>query len=73
MPGCQALVFMWSMRDKKLTPAGRYREGQLVTLRIEGWEGKPAELHRINRSRFNEDEIEDILEAPYCWGEETSQ
>ena len=73
MPGRQALVFMWSMRDKKLTPAGRYRQGQSVTLRIDRWEGKPAELHRIKRSRFNEDEIEDILEAPYCWGEEISQ
>jgi len=72
MPGRQALVFMWSMRDKRLTPAGRYREGQSVTLRIEDWASQPARLHRINRSRFSEDEIEDILEAPYCWGQETS-
>ena len=74
MPGREALVFMWSMRNKKLTPAGRYREGRSVTLRLQAWQGEPERLHgRLNRSEFDDDEIEGILSAPLCWGEELSQ
>lgn len=71
IPGREALVFMWSMRSKVLTPAGRYRQGQSVRLRIRAWEGVPERLHgRVNRSEFDDDEIADILGAPLCWGEE---
>ena len=69
MPGREAMVFMWSMRNKKLTPAGRYREGRSVTLRLEDWDGKPRELNRIKRNELDNDEVAGSL----CWGEEISQ
>ena len=71
--GREALVFMWSMRDKTLTAAARYREGQSVTVRIAPWQGKASEQYgRINRSEFDDDEIDDPLNTPLWWGKEVS-
>jgi len=73
IPGREALVFMWSMRDKTLTAAARYREGQSVTLRIGPWQGKASEQYgRINRSEVDDDEINDPLNVPLWWGQEVS-
>jgi len=73
MADSEALVFMWSMRDKTLTRAARYREGQAVTVRVEAWTDGAETLHgRINRSEFSEDEIEDVWDKPVCWGQEVS-
>lgn len=69
----EALVFVWSMRDKTLTLAARYREGQTVTLRIEAWvDGAETKYGRINRSEFSDDEIEDVWGKPVCWGREVA-
>jgi len=69
----EALVYIWSMRDKKLTAAAHYREGQIVTLRIEAWQdGAETKYGRINRSEFGDDEIEDVWDKPVCWGQEVS-
>lgn len=61
-----AFVYLWSMRDRVLTPAAGYRPGDEVTLRLLPW-SDVAELHGgINRSELAGDEL--YLQEP-CWGE----
>ncbi len=65
--GREAVVYVWSMREKVLTAAARYREGQRVRLRIRPWADVADEHGRINRSELDSEEL--LGEEP-CWGEE---
>jgi len=67
LPGAEVLVYMWSMRDGRWTPAAHYREGQRVRLRLRAWSEVAERLESINRSEIDDDDL--ALELP-CWGEE---
>lgn len=64
--GEQAVVFAWSMRDNKPTPAARYRQGETVTLQVRAWADVAAQYEAINRSELDDDEL--MLAVP-IWGE----
>ncbi|NQT20601.1 MAG: hypothetical protein HQ592_12915, partial [Planctomycetes bacterium] len=65
--GGQAVVYMWSMRDNKWTPAARYRDGKRLTLRLKSWYDVSDKLDAIKRSELADDELK--WQDP-CWGEE---
>lgn len=64
--GKDAVVFVWSMRDNKPTPAAGWRPGDKVTLRLRPWADVTAKYDAINRSELDDDAL--LLAEP-CWGE----
>ena len=66
IPGAQAMVYTWSMRDNVWTPAARYRPGTRLTLKIRPWSDVAEKLDRINRAELDDEELQ--LEEP-CWSE----
>ena len=64
--GKEAVVFVWSMRDNKPTPAAGWRPGDAVTLRLRPWAEVAAKYDAINRSELDDDAL--LLAEP-CWGE----
>jgi alginate O-acetyltransferase complex protein AlgJ len=67
IPGGQAVVYLWSMRDNVWTPAARYRPDQKVTLKVRPWSDVSDSLGAINRSELDDEALS--MEDP-CWGEE---
>ncbi|MFI5166001.1 MAG: hypothetical protein ACHQQS_05220 [Thermoanaerobaculales bacterium] len=65
----EALVFMWAMRDRALTPAAHFRVGQSVTLRLRPWAEVAEQVGYASRGELLEGGL--MLEEP-CWGEETA-
>ena len=63
--GEQAVVFAWSMRDNKPTPAARYRQGETVTLQVRAWADVAAQYEAINRSELDDE----LMLAVPIWGE----
>ncbi len=63
----EALVYIWSMRDNRQTPAARYRPGQRITVKLIPWAEVARDLERVNRSELD---AEALLFAEPCWGEE---
>ena len=63
----EALVFMWAMRARELTPAARLRVGDRVTLRLRPWADVEAEVSYASRGELLEGDL--MLQEP-CWGEE---
>lgn len=66
VPGGEALVYAWSMRDNVWEPAARLRAGQSIRLRVKNWEDVAVEYEAINRTELDDDRL--MLESP-CWGE----
>jgi len=64
--GSEALVFLWSMRDNRQTPAAGWRPGDNVTLRLRPWADLDGKYEAINRSELEEEEL---LFAEPAWGE----
>lgn len=66
VPGGEAVVYLWSMRDNVWTPAARYRPGQRIQLKLRAWAEVSEKLERINRNELKDESLQ--LEEP-CWGE----
>jgi len=62
----ESLVYVESMRDNVLTPAGRFRPGDRVTLHLRPWADVSDKYEKINRSEIDDPAVQ--LEEP-CWGE----
>jgi len=60
------LVYVWGMRNNKLTPAAYLRPGQTVTLALRPWEAVEERYDGYNRREFDND---DLLVLPTFWGE----
>ena len=67
MQGAQAMVYVWSMRNNKWTPAARYRPGAKLKLRLRAWAEVSEKYDAINRAELDDAALQ--LEEP-CWGEE---
>jgi alginate O-acetyltransferase complex protein AlgJ len=65
-----AVVFAWSMRDGKATPAARYRPGDKIRLRLQPWSDVDAKYESINRSGLDDD---DLLLAEPAWAGDPPQ
>jgi hypothetical protein len=64
-----AVVYVWSMRDREFTPEARLRAGDRVTFRVQPWDKVSSTLGRINRSELDDP---DLLLRPAWWGEAAS-
>ena len=64
--GKDAVVFVWSMRNNKPTPAAGWRPGDKVSLELRPWAEVAAKYDAINRSELDDDTL--LLAEP-CWGE----
>jgi alginate O-acetyltransferase complex protein AlgJ len=64
-----AVVFIWSMRDQKLTEAARWRAGDRVTLTLQPWADVEQKYGTINRRELQDDAL---LMADPCWGEQAT-
>jgi alginate O-acetyltransferase complex protein AlgJ len=67
IPGGEALVYVWSMRNNTLTAAARYGADQKITLRLRPWSDVSGKLESINRRDLDDEQLN--LQEP-CWGEE---
>ena len=65
--GTQAVVFMWDMRDSKLTPAAKHREGDKLVLNLHAWADVSGKYGGINQSLPDND---DLMSQEPNWGEE---
>lgn len=65
-----AVVYVWDMRDRKLTPEARLRPGDRVTLRMRSWDEVSDTLGRINRSELDDPDL--MLRLPW-WGERVKE
>jgi alginate O-acetyltransferase complex protein AlgJ len=66
MAGKEAVVFVWSMQNNKLTPAARYRPGDVVELRLRRWADVSAQYEAVNRNELDD---QAFLFAEPNWGE----
>lgn len=66
LAGDQAVVYVWSMRDNRWTPAAGLSAGDRVTLRLKSWNAVADELGAVNRSELGDVDLQ--LQEP-CWGE----
>jgi len=53
----QTLVYMWSMRDSRLTSSARCRPGDKLTLRLRPWSEVKAKYDAVNRSELDDEEL----------------
>lgn len=68
MINAQAMVYLMSMRDQKLTSAASLRTGQLIHINLNNWSSVEDEYGGFNRSELDDPDIS--LQDP-CWGELT--
>lgn len=66
VPGGEAVVYLYGMRDRAWTDAGRLRVGQRVTVRLTNWADVAGKLVRVARSELDDPEL---LAAETAWGE----
>ena len=60
------LVYMWGLRNNKLTPAASYRAGQSLTLSLQPWDKVERKYGRYQRVELDDD---DALALDVYWGE----
>ena len=65
-PGPSALVYMRSMRNRKLTEIATLRRGRRARFRLQPWDDVKQRYGRIRREEPTDDNL--ILEEPF-WGE----
>jgi alginate O-acetyltransferase complex protein AlgJ len=64
--GHQAVVYLFGMKDNKLTGASEWKPGQRVKIKLKAWEEVASQYERFNRSELDDADLQ--LETP-CWGE----
>ncbi len=68
--GKDAVVFAWSVRHNKAMPAGRFRPGHTVRLRLQSWSEVAPQYEAINRSGLDDD---DLLLSDPAWAGDAGQ
>lgn len=66
LTGTEALVYVWGMQEKELTPINNYRIGDLITLSLSAWSNVSQDLDGINRGEINDPRVR--LAEPW-WGQ----
>lgn len=64
--GKDILVYLWGMRDHKLTDAAAWQAGQSITLRLQPWEAVQDQYGSYSRAEIGAD---DAAPLPQFWGE----
>jgi alginate O-acetyltransferase complex protein AlgJ len=67
--GSEALVYLWGMRDNRLTSAARYRPGQSVKLSLTPWTQAQVNFGRFTRVELDDPDFR-LIELPTYWADE---
>jgi hypothetical protein len=62
----QTVVFVWGMRDNKLTPAASFKPGRVVKVAVQPWEKVEGKYGGYNRREL---ESEAAMSLDPYWGE----
>lgn len=68
MTSNEIVVFLWGMRNNELTPAGRYKGGESITLNLTPWSEAEAEFGRFTRVELDDPDFV-LISLPTYWGE----
>ncbi len=68
-PRPEVLVYLWGMRDNRLTNAARYRPGQSLTLDLTPWEQAQERYGRFTRVELDDPDFT-LIDLPTYWVEE---
>jgi hypothetical protein len=62
----QTVVFVWGMRDNKLTPAASFKPGRVIKVAVQPWEKVEGKYGGYNRREI---ESEEAMSLDPLWGE----
>jgi alginate O-acetyltransferase complex protein AlgJ len=65
----EVVIYLWGMRDNRLTGAARYRPGQDVTLDLTPWEQAQGRYGRFTRVELDDPEFQ-LIDLPTYWADE---
>jgi hypothetical protein len=65
----EILVYLWGMRDNRITPAGRYRTGQSVELSLTPWKEVQSRYGRFTRVELDDPGFQ-LIDLPTYWADE---
>jgi alginate O-acetyltransferase complex protein AlgJ len=64
----EIVVYLWGMRDNRLTSAAKYRPGQLVTFELAPWEQAQKRFGRFTRIELDDPDFR-LIDLPTYWTE----
>ncbi len=68
-PNREIIVYMWGLRDNRLTPAAKFAPDQKVILRLTPWDAVREKYERFNRIELDDPDFQ-LAELPTFWAEE---
>ena len=66
----EAVIYLWGMRDNRLTSAARYRPGQSVPLALTPWEQAKDRYGRFTRVELDDPDFR-LIDLPAYWADVT--
>jgi alginate O-acetyltransferase complex protein AlgJ len=66
----EVVIYLWGMRDNRLTDAARYRPGHSVTLDLTPWEQAQERYGRFTRVELDDPDFR-LVDLPTYWADET--
>ena len=64
----ELVVYLWGMRDNRLTSAARFSAGQNVTLRLTPWDSVRERYDRFSRVELDDPDFQ-LIDLPTYWAE----
>jgi alginate O-acetyltransferase complex protein AlgJ len=68
-PNAEVVVYLWGMRDNRLSSAAKFVPDQKVTLRLTPWDAVREKYERFNRIELDDPDFK-LAELPTYWAEE---
>lgn len=68
-PNREIVVYLWGLRDNRLTTAAKFATDQKVTLRLTPWDAVREKYERFNRIELDDPDFK-LAELPTYWAEE---
>ncbi len=68
-PNAEVIVYLWGMRDNRLSSAAKFVPDQKVTLRLTPWDAVREKYERFNRIELDDPDFK-LAELPTYWAEE---
>lgn len=64
--GGESVVFVWGLRDNRLTAAARWKRGQVIELEVQPWSTVADDLGRHARMELDDPELR-LIDLPTMW------